>query len=78
MKLFRLILLSLIISLITSQSVISYQLNLVFTDEENNVSSLSIYQGNFLLVDAFATWCDLPTSSSFLLEGSFSFSIIIP
>ena len=68
MKLFRLILLSLIISLIVSKPVLSYKLNLAFTDEDNNLTNLSIYQGNFLLVDAFATWCDSCREEMFHLQ----------
>ncbi len=58
MKLVKLSLLCLITFLLTSQPVLSYDLNLIYTDENNNISNLSIYKDNYLMVDAFATWCE--------------------
>lgn len=36
----------------------AYQLDLPFTQIDGSISNLSIYEGNYLLVDAFATWCE--------------------
>lgn len=58
MKLIKLSLIGLFISLLLSQPVMAYKLSFAFTDEDGNVSGLSIYEDNYLFVDAFATWCE--------------------
>lgn len=58
MKLKKLSLMGLLIGLLSSQPVLSYDLSFAFTDEDGNISSLAIYEGNYLFVDAFATWCE--------------------
>ncbi|MHA2054292.1 MAG: TlpA family protein disulfide reductase [Candidatus Hodarchaeales archaeon] len=55
--------------LFVTPTTASYQLNYDFTNSEGINSNLSIYQGQFLFVDAFATWCDsCRTEMAHLLE----------
>ncbi|MHA2027758.1 MAG: TlpA family protein disulfide reductase [Candidatus Kariarchaeaceae archaeon] len=58
-----------VLMLFVTPTTASYQLNYDFTNSEGINSNLSIYQGQFLFVDAFATWCDsCRTEMAHLLE----------